>query len=64
MRQSGSVKKNLSQDSDHHLIEKLQALKADKLAEKTKHYLSRKKAETTCTSPALPSGTPERYGEP
>ena len=42
MRQPGSVKKNLPQSSDRQLTEKLKALRADKPAEKTKHYLTRR----------------------
>jgi hypothetical protein len=40
VRQPGSVKKNLPQSSDRQLTEKLKALRADKPAEKTKHYLT------------------------
>jgi hypothetical protein len=39
VRQWGSVKKNLLQKCDRQLFEKLKALKADELTEKTKHYL-------------------------
>jgi hypothetical protein len=41
VRQSGSVKKNLPQNSDRQLTEKVKALRADKPPEKTKHYLTR-----------------------
>jgi hypothetical protein len=39
VRQWGSVKKNLPQQRDRQLFEKLKALNADELTEKTKHYL-------------------------
>jgi len=39
VRQWGSVKKNLPQQRDRQLFEKLKALQADELTEKTKHYL-------------------------
>jgi hypothetical protein len=39
VRRWGSVKKNLPQQRDRQLFEKLKALQADELTEKTEHYL-------------------------